>query len=443
MPNTSTFQILVLTIFGVFIVVGVGVFAAFGGFLGGSPTGPVLIWGTLDSASMTNTVETLRAQDKTFESVTYVEKDEAGYETELLNALASGTGPDLLILSSGDMQSFRDKVQVISYGAVSQNSFTSSFIDEARMLLTSQGALGLPFLADPLLMYWNTDLYAAAGIAQAPRYWTELNDAAPKMTALDSGKNVKKSAVALGTWNNIRNAKAILTMLIMQAGDPIVAADAQGNPQPVLGATPSSAAENPAASALRFYTQFGNPTQSVYSWNRSLSPDADAFAAGDLATYFGFASELRTIAARNPNLRFSVAVIPQIQAASVRLTAGNMLVLAIPKSSHNPSGALAVALGLASSRGNTAASSNLLLPSVRRDLLGDDAASSAGTVINRSTLVSRSWLDPSPQKTDAIFKTMIESVTSGAAEPSEAVGVAAKDFAALFPRTQTPPPPQQ
>lgn len=434
MNKLSTFQILSLAVFGVLIVVGVGVFAAFGGFLGGGSIGSVLVWGTLDSAAMTNVLEVLRPQDTTFAQVTYVAKDPATYEQTLLNALASGTGPDIALLSSDDAQFFRDKMLTISYGSVSQGTFTSSFVDEARLLLTPSGALGLPFLVDPLVMYWNRDLYAAAGVAEVPQYWTELNDAVPKITALDQSKNIKRSGVALGTWNNVGNAKTILTMLIMQAGDAIVALDAQGNPRPVLGTTPSNAAENPAASALRFYTQFANPSQSVYSWNRSLSQDADAFAAGDLATYFGYASELGGIAARNPNLHFSLALMPQAQASASRLTAGRLLFLAIPKSAHNASGALAVAEKLALGSGASVAAQKFLLPSARRDLLGDDPNSAIGTVINRSALISRSWLDPAPDKTDSIFKRMIESVISGASQPSEAVVAAAKDFAALFPQ---------
>ena len=440
MEKLSPFQIIALAVFGFLIVAGVGAFAAFGGFLGGSPSGPVLVWGTLDSEAITSALEELRTQDKIFENVTYVQKNHETYETDLLNALASGSGPDLIILPSENIQFFRDKVLAVAYGAVSQGAFASAFIEQAKMLLTPEGELGLPLVVDPLIMYWNTDLYSAAGIASPPRFWTELNDAAPKITALDSGKNVRKSAVAFGTWGNISHAKDLLSMLIMQAGDPIVAFSTQGAPQPVLGFTPASAAENPAASALRFFTQFANPSQSVYSWNRSLPKDVDSFAAGDLATYFGYASELSAIAARNPNLRFSVAMMPQIQASSVRLTGGNLLVLSIPRSARNPSGALSVAQKFTTASAAAVVARELGLAPARRDLLGDNPASASQTVINRSALIARSFLDPAPEKTDTIFKTMVESVTSGAREPAEAVNAAAKDFIALFPLTASQSP---
>lgn len=434
MDKLSTFQVVSLAIFGVLIVVGVGVFAAFGGLLGNTAVGPVTLWGTLDSAAMTNLLEALRSQDKSFENITYAEKDPATYENDLLNALASGNGPDLMLLPDRDVQSFRDKVLPLSYGAMSRGAFTSSFIDEAQMLLTPSGELGLPFSVDPLVMYWNTDLYAAAGVASPPQYWNQLIDAAPKITAFDTGKNVKKSAAALGSWNNIGNAKAILSTLIMQAGDGIVSVNSQGMPVPVLGAAPASAPENPAASALRFYTQFANPSQSVYSWNRSLPKDSDSFAAGDLATYFGFSSEYSAIAARNPNLHFGVALLPQIQVSSARLTAGNMLVLAIPKTARNPSGAATMAQKFTAAAAAAAASQKLGLAPVRRDLLSDTPSSAAGSVFVRSALIARGWLDPSPAATDGIFKGMVESVASGAADPTQAVAAAARDFTALFPQ---------
>jgi len=49
--------------------------------------------------------------------------------------------------------------------------------------------------------------------------------------------------------------------------------------------------------------------------------------------------------------------------------------------------------------------------------------------------VARGWVDPSDAATDAVFKTMIESVVSGRSEPAQAVSETAQEFARLLPNS--------
>lgn len=443
MNQSSTFQIVALGVFGLFILIGVGVFAVFGGLFGNASIGMVTIWGTPDQAAMDYALEELRAQDKSFENVNYVQKDPAVYNAELLNALAAGRGPDLVLLSQDQIQSFRDKVVTIPYGSVSQRTFLSTFVDEGQLFINKNGILAMPLFVDPLVMYWNRDLFSGAGIATPPAYWKELIDIAPHITSLDASKNLRRSAVALGQWQNIDNAKPILSALFMQAGDFLVGADQDGNPVSVFGTTPENAAENPAQSALRFYTEFTNPSQSVYSWNRTMPRSGDAFAAGDLGLYFGFASEYGKIVQRNPNLHFDVAVLPQIEGAPTRITYGRLTGVAITRTSQNPNGALTIALKLTGAPAAAVLASKANLAPARRDLLKDTPDNAIGSVFVRSTLIARGWNDPDPAATSNLFQRMVESVISGQSQPAEAVNAAARDFSALFPRVTVTPAPAQ
>ena len=214
MGHLSTFQFIVLGVFSTLILVGVGIFAAFGGLLGGGAVGPVVVWGTIPSDQFTKVIDTLRTSDKSFEQVSYVQKDSSSYHAELLNAMASGQSPDLFLVSQEHLLVFADKVLTIPYSAVSQGEMVNSYINEAQLLLTPQGSLGLPYTIDPLVMYWNRDLFAAAGLPQAPQFWNDFLEIAPKITSLDQGSNVRKSAVAMGEWQNVNNAKAILSALL-------------------------------------------------------------------------------------------------------------------------------------------------------------------------------------------------------------------------------------
>ncbi|MDE1924715.1 MAG: extracellular solute-binding protein [Patescibacteria group bacterium] len=431
MNHLSTFQIIVFGLSIFFLILGVGIFAAFGGLLGGSSVGPVTVWGTMDASVMSNLLATLRQSDKTFENVQYIQKDPATYDTNLVSAMAAGTGPDLFLVSQDTVSSFADKIKAIPYGSYSQAQFTGSFIDEGQLFLTNTGALALPFSIDPLVMYYNRDLFAAAGLAQAPKYWNDFLTIAPKITSLDTNSNVQKSAVALGVWPNIDHAKDILSTLFMQAGDPIIVRGSDGSLVPVFGQTPVNAPANPAESALRFYTEFADPSKTTYSWNASLPEASIAFTSGDVAVYFGFASEYPSLAARNPNLHFSAALLPQLQGNSSQLTFGELTSVAISRTAHNPAGALAVAEKLTGQQAILLLTQAEGLPPVRRDVIVDTSSSAALQVFVQSSLLSKAWLDPAPAQTNAIFKTMIESVISGAEQPAGAVSLGAQSLAQI------------
>ena len=162
---------------------------------------------------------------------------------------------------------------------------------------------------------------------------------------------------------------------------------------------------------------------------------ADAFVSVKLALYFGFASEYAALAARNPNLHIGVAPVPQIKNGGVRLTYGRLTGVAIARTSQNQSGALVVAQLLAGQAGASALAAAAQLPPVRTDIRFDTSNNAPMAVFAQSALMARAWLDPAPAQTDDIFKTMIESVVTGAAQPDAAVSVAAQALGLLYRNT--------
>ena len=428
----TNFQLIFTGVFVLLILVGVAVFALFGGIGGKSNIGVVTVWGTVDQTTVDRVLQDLRQTNKELSDVRYVQRTPSTYVADLINAMASGTGPDLFFIGQDEVFLFADKIQVVPYSTLSQSTFINSYIDEGQLFLTEQGALALPLLIDPLVMYWNRDMLASAGVSQPPRYWSDLITLAPKITKLDPSLTIQKSAVALGEWQNISHAKAILTTLFLQAGDPIVARDTSGIQVVVFGTTPQNMPENPAVSALKFYTEFANPSKTTYSWNRSLPKSQDAFTAGDVALYFGMASDYEALKARNPNLRFAVAPLPQIQGNSTTLTFGQMTGVALSRSAPNAAGALTAAQILTGPAAALAFAQANKLPPVRRDVVVDTSADAAQAVFVQSALVARAWLDIDKQKTDTLYAGMIESVISGKSELSSAVAEVSLSLGALL-----------
>ena len=431
----SGFQIITTGIFVALVVIGVGVFSLFGGAGGSGGTGPVVVWGTVDQGTMDAVLTKLvnDTKDASFRDVQYVAKNSATYQADLINAIASGQGPDLIFLSEANIGVLSDKLMLIPYNAVSQSAFVNSYVDIGQLFLAPQGILALPLTVDPLVMYWNRDTFTAAGLSEPPKTWNDFITLAPKLTSLDAGATVRKSTVAMGTWDNISHSKAVLSALMMQTGDPITSRNAAGALVSVLGAKPDNQSESPASGALRFYTDFANPSKTTYSWNRSLPNSYSAFAAGDLAVYFGLASEYRSIAERNPNLRFGVATLPQLQGASAKITSGTLQGLAIARGALNPSGALVIAQKLTNAPAVLALAQQLGLPPVRRDVRVDTSSSAAAEVFVQSALMARSWADPNASATNGIFKSMIESVAAGRSNPEQAIFDAAGALRQLLP----------
>ncbi len=215
----TPFQTIVMGVFVALIVVGVGVFSLFGGIGGTTGTGSVVIWGTIEQTAMDKILTALSEKDKSLQDATYVAIKPATYQGELINAIAAGVGPDLILLSQTTIGTLSDKISLIPYSAVSQTDYLSSFVDEGQLFLAPQGTLALPFVIDPMVMYWNRDTFTSVGEGNPPQYWNDFIALAPKMTSLDAGGTVRRSAVALGTWDNISHAKAVLSALMMQTGD--------------------------------------------------------------------------------------------------------------------------------------------------------------------------------------------------------------------------------
>jgi len=273
------------------------------------------------------------------------------------------------------------------------------------------------------VMYWNRDIFTSALLAAPPSLWSEFYALAPKITVREQSGNITRSFVSFGEYRNVSNVKELLSVLLMQAGSSIVQRKNDELKAALVIQAPTNI-ENPVVTAVRFFTEFSKPNKDSYSWNRSLPQSRSMFEAGDLALYFGFASEYQSIKQKNPHLNFDVAMVPQVSPTATKLTFGRMYGVAIVRASKNQAGALHATTLLSGSSviGGISALTNL--PPVRRDLVSLRPTDPVSSVFYASALIARAWYDPSPVETNLIFMNMIESVNSGRSNMSEALSVA-------------------
>jgi len=428
----DNFQIILIFVFIVAAIFGLLVFSGtipLGGDDGELGQGSVVLWGTFRAELVNSLLEEFNRENPTF-VVQYVQKNPDTFDQDLLEALASGVGPDMFFLPDNLAFHYKNKIAAIPLQSYSSSSFKQGFAGAGEVFLTSQGILALPITIDPMVMYYSRDMLDANGVVYPPNDWTEFLAVVPVLTKKDDTGKIGKSAAAFGHYSNVSHAKDILSVLFMQLGNRIVKEDG-GRFETDLGV---SIGPDNLPNALRFYTDFADPGKSAYSWNKSFPLSRDFFSAGNLAFYFGYASELANLLNKNPNQNFQVAEIPQIVNSGFKSTGARVTGLAISAFSKNPNTAF-IAAGKMTS-GNFAArlAQNLGVVPARRDLLAQKPTDSFSPIFYASALYARSWLDPSPKDTNDIFRKMIESVLSGTLGPAEAVSDASAKMSLLLNR---------
>ncbi len=456
MFKSSPFQIVLLALFGGLCVAGVLIFAFVVSGGNSSAVGQVTVWGTFDEAKVQAVIRAAAETDDRLTGVTYVRKDPATYQSELVNALASGTGPDLYFMSQDTTVRDAAKTMHIPPAAMSAAQFRGTFIDAATPFLQTESVVGVPLIADPLVLFWNRDSLAAVGITTPPQYWDEYIGLVAKLTKKTDSGVIEKSGIALGEYRNINDAKDILAALILQAGGSLTASDPTGKLFSALSPQQGTA-NQPSLAALRFYTSFADPSQDSYSWNRSLPMALTAFAQGNVAFYVGHASEAALIRQVNPNLSYALAPLPQVRGGAKPQNVATVWGLAVPRTAKNPQGGLTVAyifaapsvsqgfasvLGMASAL--RAAAQGVQQPgAITSDLSAaikdtplqatlKTSAISDQALIASQAYIASAWLDPDPVATADIFRAMIEDTVSGAQKPQDALSRADKSINQLL-----------
>ncbi len=385
-----------------------------------TPQGEVMLWGTLPETGMNSVVQLFNPQAKTY-AVRYKYVPEAEFSQRLLEGLASGTGPDIILTQYQTLLSQKERIQPFPIASLGEKAFKDAYVDGASVMFTPQGAIGLPVSIDPMVLFYNRTLFSKHGIVNPPVYWDEVLNNAPNLN-IRNGNMFIESAIALGTPST-PYAKDIIMTIVSQLGQvPVVQVNGQGSFSyfNVLVNTPVTEGGDvmPLSTAMRFFTQFGNPGQPAYSWNTSQGEASDIFVGEKLAMYIGYAGELPSLRARNPRAQLEMSYLPQTRGYNTFAVGMRMYAVGTLRSSRNMAAALTVQSQFASAG---------VSPVIAGVAGGYPALRTfAGTpgldpVIAKSMLVARGWYDSHDKETTAYVMAMISDIVSSRIGVTEAV----------------------
>ncbi len=300
------------------------------GVIGKKPTTAakvtLTVWGTADAAAAYSGVITRYQGARPYMTVNYTKVRAEDYYDQLVAAWAQGTGPDVFFVPNswvGKMMEFAEPMPASStipvvrvknglFGKQSEVVLTpqvppsgtalkQTYIDAVVTDAYRDGQLwGLPLAMDTVVLYYNEALLNNARIFEPASTWGDLvtQIKANQLTVVDSNKALVRSAVPLGTADNVSYSTDLLALLMQQNGATMID-----------GGRATFGDEN-GLSALDFYTSFARETKESYSWNAEQPNALEAFLAGKAVYYFGTHADRAVIAASR--LQWGVAPMLQI-----------------------------------------------------------------------------------------------------------------------------------
>jgi len=283
------------------------------------------VWGLFDDRDAYGDIFSSYSKlQQSIQQIEYKKLTVDTYKKELLEALASGQGPDIFLIHNTWLPMFKDKIVPAPVEILSQQKAKTNFVDGvADDFMADNLVYAVPLSVDSLNLYYNKDLLNEAGITAPPRDWNEFVEDARKLTKIDNPGQITQAGAALGTAYNINRSTDILSVLMLQRGAEMTDAGKQratfdnafSVDVPKDGTNQGTGlplVNSPGENALEFYTQFAKTGSSIYTWNPNLHYSIDAFSEGKLAMMLNYSWTRDIVASKAPKLNFDVAPLPQL-----------------------------------------------------------------------------------------------------------------------------------
>ena len=431
--KSTRFQLIILgsILFVVFLAIGI-----FTGIIPGArdlkakpPQLKITIWGMENEDFFRDNFiayEQLRPNIQT----EYKQLDLSSYETDMVNALATDSGPDIIMVNNSWLPKHLNKLIPVNETQLNLKTLGELYPSVIEQDFAPGGKIfALPLYMDTLALFYNQDIFDKNGIALPPKDWLDFQNLIPKLRQKDtSGKLVKMAAAIGGSDKNIDGASDLLMLLMLQAGakmtnDEFTEASFADN---VAGALPGQ-------DALNFYKKFSDPADLYYTWDNSLEKSLDSFAKEDTAMIFNYATRRKNIKTINPFINFKVTEMPQPSGSQKAVNYADYWGLAVTNNADNSEWAWDLVLYLTAN--DTAAEQYLKAsqnPPALRSLIQKYLNHPELGVFAKQALSARSWPQINEKQIRNIFSKIISAVTANELDVSAALYQAQDEVSELM-----------
>lgn len=406
--NFSRNQLIILAVIAAIVLFFALVFL---GILPGSkmrePQVNLTFWGVMDDPAVFE--EIFNEYKKIAPNVTieYRKIAPENYEGVLIDALAAGEGPDLLMFHSSWLPKHGNKIVPATAAEISATKVKQLFPQVVwQDFVSNDQVYSLPLFIDTLALYYNRDIFDYRGVALPPKTWGEF-----RQTVLS-----RRVASAFGGTSSTMRAADLISLLLLQSGAKLPSVESRD----IVLATEAG------VQALNFYLQFAAPKEKA----------EDAFAKQSIGMMFDYGAARSSLKSKNPFLNFAVAEAPQFH-LDAPINIASYYGLAVAKKADMSSLKRkrawdfiiflttneAVAEKYLQSSGRPPALRSLIAKYLEHPELG---------VFSRQALTARSWRQEDPEAVARIFDNMIKLTQDKTLKPQEALRRAEEEIAALM-----------
>lgn len=257
-------------------------------------------WGLADSATVMNQIRQDYKKIKPNVDIIYEKKSPQQYRETLEAQINTASGPDVFQFHNTWTLMLSAELAPIPESVISQSEFKEHYYPTifADLRNSKKEFVGAPLGIDGLGLYYNEEIFQAGGISAPPASWQELSQTAAKLTVRDTAGNIRTAGIALGTASNVDHFSDILALMILQNGGDL---------------------KNPidarSADAVEYYANFARSQNRV--WDETMPTSTIVFSGGSLAMYLAPSFRAAEIKTANPQLKFKIAPIPQLEGGSI------------------------------------------------------------------------------------------------------------------------------
>ena len=375
------------------------------GIGGGGQTTEINFWGVEDEGVIKPIIESYLIVNPNLK-IFYTQFNESNYEKILVDALASGNAPDIIMFHNTWLPKHYGKIfpmPVLSGFSITQVS--EKFPDVVKQDFTNNGNIyALPIYIDTLAFIYNRSYFDAKGVAVVPKNWNEFQYVISRLKEVDSSGKISKAAGAIGGSNkSIEKASDLLSLIMLQMGVEMVDKNNSAN-----------FSRSGGEDALNFYLQFSNPNSPNYTWHDNFRYSMEGFSREIIGAIFNYADSIKNIKEKNPFLNIEVAPMLQFpNKKSVNYANYWGLAVPAPKQKHD----FCLEFYFYISARTRKSPNNIYKLQKDRRLCGSLSKNIQMTRIweffARQALTAQSWRQKDNSGVRKSFSNMIESILNG------------------------------